>query len=349
MISLLPEPEGTGTASSRRPGRECQATMGFKEIIGHRRPIRLLQNAILNDRLPHTYLFYGPEGVGKRLTALTLAKALNCESGREDCCDQCPSCRKIEDSNHPDIVLVRPEGQFIKIDAIRELQRALAYRPYEGKRRVCILDEADRMKAESANALLKTLEEPPPDTLLILVTVEKDLLLPTILSRSQPVRFDPLPMDHIVDELVKRRSMGETEARTVAELSQRSLGRALAVLDQEVWERRPKILEALMDLPDHDVEWAFATAQSLADLGEGLDFALPMMMSWYRDLMVWKEGEEADRLINPDFLEHIRKRADRMSRRSLIRRIEAINQTSRRLDRNVNRLLAMEGLILQLR
>lgn len=323
--------------------------MSFKEIIGHRRPVRLLQKAILNDHLPQAYLFLGPEGVGKRLTALTLAKTLNCEEEREDCCERCLSCRKIEDSNHPDVSLIRPDGQFIRIEAIRQLQRSLSYRPYEGKQRVCVLDGADRIKAEGANALLKTLEEPPPDTLLILLATERDLLLPTVVSRCQEVRFTSLPINQMIEEVSRRLSLEKREAKTVAELSQGSLGKALEMFDHEVWEKRPEIIGELIDLPSQDVGQAFAMAESLADFGESLPLVFPIMISWYRDLIIWNEQKDVDRLINQDFHEAVREKAILMSRRSLVRRIEAINQTSKALNRNVNRLLAMESLMLQLR
>lgn len=323
--------------------------MSFKDIIGHQRPLRLLQKAILSDHLPQAYLFYGPEGVGKRLTALTLAKALNCEEEEGDCCDTCLSCRKIGDSNHPDVSVICRDGQFIRIESIRQLQRSLSYRPYEGKRRVCVLDGADRMKVESANALLKTLEEPPPDTLFILLTTEKDSLLPTIVSRCQDLGFTSLPIDQMVEHLTPRLSIAEVEAKTVAELSQGSLGRALEMVDHEVCEKRPKIIQDLIELPSQDARWAFSKAESLENLGESLFFVFPIMISWYRDLIIWKERQDADRLINQDFCEEIKGRAAIMSARSLFRRIEAINKTSRALEYNANRLLAMESLMLELR
>jgi DNA polymerase III gamma/tau subunit len=132
-------------------------------------------------------------------------------------------------------------------------------------------------------------------------------------------------------------------------LSQGSLGRALEMFDHEVWKRRPRIIQDLMDLPSQDVRWTFSTAESLANLGESLSLVFPIMISWYRDLIIWNERKDVDRLINQDFYEEIREKAVRMSRPSLVRRIEVINQTSKALDRNVNRLLAMENLMLQLR
>jgi len=323
--------------------------MRFKEIIGQQRPVRLIQRAIANDHLPHAYLFVGPEGVGKRLTAITLAKALNCEEGSDDCCDRCLSCKKIDDWNHPDVSGICPDGQFIRIESIREFQRSLNYRPFEGKERVCIFDGADRMKAEGANALLKTLEEPPRDTLLVLLATERNLLLPTIVSRCQPVTFSPLPTEQMVEELTRRLPIEKREARTVAALSQGSLGRALEMVSQEIWEKRPEIIHGLIELSSENVQRAFAMAESLADLGETLALVFPIMISWYRDLIVWNENRQVDRLINQDFCEAIREGAARMSRWSTVRRIEAINETSKALSQNANRLLAMENLMLQLR
>ncbi len=323
--------------------------MSFEQIIGHRRPIRLLQKAIVNDHLPHAYLFLGPEGIGKKITALSLAKALNCEERREDCCDRCLSCRKIEDGNHPDVSVISPDGQFIRIEQIRQLQRSLSYRPYEGRKRVCIFDGADRMKAEGANALLKTLEEPPPETLLILLAPERNSLLPTISSRCQQMSFAPLPIDEMSEELTNRLSLEKREARTLAGLSQGSPGRAIEMFHHEIWQRRQKIIQNLIDLGSQGVQGAFATAESLANFGEDLPLVFPLMISWYRDLIIWNEQRDVDRLINQDFSEIIKEKAVLMCRKSLVRRIEAINETSKVLSRNANRLLAMENLMLQLR
>ncbi|NIQ37408.1 MAG: DNA polymerase III subunit delta' [Proteobacteria bacterium] len=323
--------------------------MGFGEIIGHRRPIRLLQKSILNDHLPHAYLFLGPQGIGKRITALTLAKALDCDDESGDSCDKCLSCRKISDSNHPDVFVISPDGQFIKIEQIRQLQRSLSYRPYEGKKRVCIMDGADEMTAEGANALLKTLEEPPPETLLILLATQKESLLPTIVSRCQQVSFSSLPIDQLTEELATQLSLEKRQARTLAELSQGSPGRALEMFHHDVWERRPSIIRDLIGLSSQSLQHVFDIAKSLADRGEDLPLVFPVMISWYRDLIIWNEGNNVDQLINQDFCEEVKEKAVQMSRRSLIRRIEAINETSKALSRNANRQLAMESLMLELR
>jgi DNA polymerase III subunit delta' len=137
--------------------------MGFSQILGQGSATSILRNGLINGRLAHAYLLVGQEGVGKRATALMLTKAMNCQSppAPGDACELCPSCIKINSWNHADLLLVEPDGEVIKIDQIRELQKRLRFRPMEGKSRACLLDPADRMNAAAANALLKTLEEPP--------------------------------------------------------------------------------------------------------------------------------------------------------------------------------------------
>src|SRR4030043_1378762 len=171
--------------------------MSFKNVLGHSKPIALLQRAIRNEKVVNSYLFLGSEGIGKKYVALQFAKALNCletEAEGGDACDHCTSCKKIDHALHPDVLLIEPEGQNIKVDQVRQLQKELAYKPYEGKRRVCILTAADRMAPNMSNILLKTLEEPPLHTVIILLTNHPRLLLPTILSRCQTIRFNSLPI-----------------------------------------------------------------------------------------------------------------------------------------------------------
>ena len=177
--------------------------MSFSAIYGQEGPIAVLRNAIGNKRVPHAFLFYGAEGIGKRTTALVFAKALNCKESGTDPCDACTSCRKIDSGNHPDLLLIKPEGQFIKVADIKELQERLRFRPLEGAKRVVIIDDAERMNITSANSLLKTLEEPSPTNVFVLVSSRPHLLPMTILSRCHRLRFNPVQRDVIAAFLEK--------------------------------------------------------------------------------------------------------------------------------------------------
>ncbi|PIP08873.1 MAG: DNA polymerase III subunit delta', partial [Syntrophobacteraceae bacterium CG23_combo_of_CG06-09_8_20_14_all_50_8] len=188
--------------------------MLFKDIFGHERQIALLKGFMAQDRLPHALLFHGVEGIGKKTTALVFAKALNCLTGNHDACDACSSCRKVDHKNHLDVVVFEAEGQFIKIQAVRDLQQQLKFKPWEGKKRVCIINDAEKMNNVAANALLKTLEEPPSSNIMILISAQPHQLPATIISRCQQLRFSPLTEDDVVAFLKARFSL-ETEAAQV--------------------------------------------------------------------------------------------------------------------------------------
>lgn len=170
--------------------------MSLETIIGHRAPLRMLHGMVRRKRVPSALLFSGDTGIGKKLTAFTYAKVLNCLDGRaDDCCDHCVSCEKIDRGTHPDIKFVEAENGEIRIEVIREIIEALAFRPFEGRMKVVIIDDADALNVSAANAFLKTLEEPPPQSLIILVSSRPDRLPETVKSRCVRVRFGCLSPD----------------------------------------------------------------------------------------------------------------------------------------------------------
>ena len=191
--------------------------MGFADVIGQEKIIRLLQRALAQDLLPHGFLFTGMEGVGKKLTALTLAKVVNCENGASgDCCDHCLSCRKAASGNHPEINIIERDGPFIKIEQIRALKQRLRFKPLEGRYRVTIINNGQNMKIEAANALLKVLEEPPAENLIILTAYEITSLLPTIVSRCFHLPFQPLVTKEISTHLCQTHGLKPEKAAVLA-------------------------------------------------------------------------------------------------------------------------------------
>ena len=178
--------------------------MSLKNIIGQDKALRILFGTLSRDRVPSAMLFSGDMGIGKRLAALNFAKAVNCLGPVDyDCCDECVQCRKIDSGQHPDVASIASEGDEIKIDTIRKVEEAFSFRALEGRKKVVILDDADAMNINAANAFLKTLEEPPPDSLILLVSSNPDRLPATIRSRCVNVRFKPLP-DSECRELVSK-------------------------------------------------------------------------------------------------------------------------------------------------
>lgn len=284
--------------------------MSFKDVFGHSRPIELLKRAIRGDTLAHSYLFLGNEGIGKKWVALQFAKAINCLEGgddRGDACDRCSSCKKMDHQLHPDLLLIEPEGQTLKVDQVRQMQKDLAYRPYEGKRRVCILTAADRMAPNMSNILLKTLEEPPLHTVIILLANNPRLLLPTILSRCQPIRFNPLPLSLVSQWLMEQKGMNPDEAHLLSYLSEGSPGKAVQIQEEISQIPREELLKGLVGLKSPPFEKMEGWIKSLPSQREHLLLILEISKTLLRDLILTKTLKQGSKLINSDLSKEMEK------------------------------------------
>ena len=323
--------------------------MSFQDVIGHERPIKLLRRAIEQEKVVHSYLFAGNEGIGKRWVALQFAKALNCLEKKEkngDACDHCLSCKKIDHRLHPDVMLIEPEGQTLKVDQVREMQRDLAFRPYEGKRRVCILTAADRMAPNMSNTLLKTLEEPPLHTVIILLANNPRLMLPTILSRCQLIRFNPLPSPSVSGWLMKEKGLEEREAHLLASLSEGSPGKALEIQEEIGQIPRKELLQHWAGLTFLSIEEMEGWIESLPSQRENLLLILEVVKTLLRDLIVAKISKEGSMLIHSDLLDEIKTIASQWNLPSLLNRMETLHQISQLIKGNANTRLALEAMML---
>ena len=323
--------------------------MSFKNVLGHYKPITLLQRAIKNEKVTNSYLFLGSEGIGKKFVALQFAKALNClggEAERGDACDHCSSCKKIDHALHPDVLLIEPEGQNIKVDQVRQLQKELAYRPYEGKRRICILTAADRMAPNMSNILLKTLEEPPLHTGIILLANNSRLMLPTILSRCQPVRFNPLPIPLVLKWLLENKGFNKTEALLLASLSEGSPGKALEIQEGIRQIPREELLKNWVGLKSISIERMGSWVESLPSQRENLLLMLEVAKTMLRDLVMLKTLKKELKLIHSDLLHVMEPIAMKWSLSSLLKRTEILHQTTLAIRANANTSLALEAMML---
>jgi DNA polymerase-3 subunit delta' len=218
-------------------------------IIGNERAIGLLKSSIEQGRVAHAYLFAGPAGVGKGLVAREFAKALNCEAGpgRPEPCGKCLSCRKIDHGTHPDVLWFRPTGamRMIRVEQVAEFLEAAAFRPYEGRWKVFIIVDADRLNVQSQNKVLKTLEEPAPDTAIILTSSVPEALLPTILSRCQRIAFHPVARDALERFLVERHGASAERAAVAAALARGSVAAAIESLQENADHLRLELYNVL--------------------------------------------------------------------------------------------------------
>jgi len=318
----------------------------FSRVLGHQRQKNLLQKAISCGRLPHAYLFEGPDGIGKRLVALALIKMLFCNN--ESACGDCPACQKVDHHNHPDLHQVGPEGNSIKIEQIRTLQKELSYRPLEANHKVCLIDGAEKMNLAAANALLKTLEEPRDQTLLILLTPSPDSILPTIRSRCQRLPFSRIPREKLQEVLVEQLQIGDAQAHILATLSEGSFKKAFGK-DRELYlKRRRELLKTLTGLSKGSILPLLKLAQEFADEKDLLFDILEIIQAFYRDLLLLKHGRPKEDLVNIDMMETLEQTSRKEDTFSLLGKLDALTTTRRHLERNANRQLAMEVLLLKL-
>ncbi len=319
--------------------------MNFTAIIGHQRQKAQLQQAWSSHRLAHAYMFIGPDGVGKKLMALALVKLIFCVN--QNGCGECAACQKLDHHNHPDLHLIEADGTQIKIDQIRDLQKELHHPPLDAPRRICIIDNADKLNPAASNALLKTLEEPRAEVMLILVSSQPHLLLDTIRSRCQQLIFSRLSRK-MVREILIEHNIATNHIDIIASLSEGSLKKALGN-DREFYaEQRQKICKAISILTPNSIIPLFKLAEELANDKEQLDNLIWILLSYYRDIFLLVNRASPSLLINHDLEPQLRQQAQRESTVSIQYKLGAIIACQQQLVRNVNKQLAIEVLLLKL-
>lgn len=321
-------------------------SMTFASISGHEQQKILLRQALARRRIAHAYLFAGPRGVGKRLLAMAFIRALLCTRG--DGCGSCASCHKIDHGHHPDCHLLEAGDSALKIEQVRQLQKELALRPLEGAYKICLIDGVEQFTSAAANALLKTLEEPRPNTVMILLTSHPEQVLPTIRSRCQLLPFARLPRELLAGILSEQLSLDATSAAVLAALAQGSLDRALGEQRQFYLEKRPELIQALSALSAGSNIPTFQLAEELAADKDNLLAVLDIFETFYRDLLLLCQGCPEQQLVNLD----LRQRLESLSRTTgterLLRQLHILETARHHLQRNVNRQLAIEAMLLQL-
>lgn len=329
--------------------------MSFAKLIGNDRNKTILQRMLANGRIAGTLIFAGPDGVGKRQFALTLAKAANCQkaSGNSfatDSCDECAVCRRIDDGSYGDVTTIQPDGQFIKIAQTRELAEEVYYRPREGRQRFFILDEADRLRDEAANSLLKTLEEPPPTSTLILLTSRPNSLLQTIRSRAQRINFAPLPIAEMEKFLAENYPRPPADTALLARVTEGRIGQATAFDLSEYRQERRTLMELLELMARGDDRFRLLKAAEYIGKKERDEFEkeLDLMVSILRDVFLLSGGASPEQIVNVDVADRLQQLAAKIGLARVASWSETISEVRRRLRVNINRQVAMEAALLSL-
>jgi DNA polymerase-3 subunit delta' len=326
-----------------------QRDISFAAIEGHERPIKILKRALANRTLAHAYLFSGDPGLGKNMTAFALAAAVQCPAaGEEGGCGTCPACRKVAVSGHPDVRFLVPDGAEIKIDQIRQVQADLALKPFEGSKKVLLVDGAESMNQASSNAFLKTLEEPPGDALIILITARPQSLLATIRSRCQEIRFLPLPRHILAESLMRRRGLSEEDAWFLAALSQGSMGRGLEMEVEREKADREELMARWSELERMGPMEMLAQADALSKDREQLDRFLDLGVERLRDALVFQETGNEKLLVYGHGKEALRQWGERYPAQRLLANVELFVESRRLLERRTSGQLVAENLLLKL-
>lgn len=330
--------------------------MSWQRVRGHDALVQAFARVVQRGRLAHAYLFTGPPGVGKRLFADELAKALLCEAppqARLEACDQCPACVQVEAGTHPDhVVARRPEESLeVPIEVVRELCRSFALKSARGRGKVAILDDADDLNDAAANCFLKTLEEPPPRSVLLLIGTSAERQLPTIVSRCQVVRFRPLS-ETLIAELLRTQGLEETALiERLARLSGGSLGQAQALADPALWDFRRTLLQGLIQPQPDTVALAQAWMQFVEEAGKEAAvqrrraaLVLRLLIDFLRDALCLRLGG-TPRLAEPEDRRALEELAQRAQPDRLLQLLERCLQGDLHIDRRVQLVLVLEALV----
>ncbi len=320
----------------------AQETWG---LPGQEVATRQLINTLKSGRKGHAYVFSGPAGVGKEKAALIFSQALNCLQEEAAPCGHCTSCRKYASGNHPGLITITPESASLKIDQIRELQKQLGLKIWEGRYRTVIIKGSEFMTAEAGNAFLKILEEPRPGTVFILLCENINALIPTVLSRCQRVLFSGLPQQVIIEKLVIK-GYPQTKVEVAARLADGSLSEAEKIVQSDdVWKLRKDSLDYLSECAGASTKDVLL--ELAADINSRSDCSeiIKWFLVWLHDILIWKKTANKKLLFNPDFRNEI----DSFSKsEGLTELLEKIWKTQYLMQKNINSHLALEVLLIDI-
>lgn len=317
----------------------------YYSIIGHKYILDMLERAISNNRLSHAYLFLGPEHIGKKTISIYFAQKLQCLNIKKKPCKTCSACEQIKAGNHPDTqILSSPDN--IKIEEIRDLQHNLYLNSYNSPYKIAVIINADKMTNEAQNAFLKTLEEPPGKTILILTTADKNKLLPTIISRCQTVVFRNVNTEEIKKAL-KLKKLLEKQASELARLANGKPGISINMLEKpELLDKREERIKVTLELRKASLLDKFGQALQISKAGsEEIGIFLDFWLSWFRDILLIKLNSE-NLVINIAHLEVLNKEASFYNKNDPRDLISKLEQTKKSLNYNINQRLLLEALFL---
>lgn len=326
--------------------------VAFSDILGNEQIIEHLQNAIRMGKVSHAYILNAPESSGKRMIAEAFAATLQCEKKGTVFCGECHSCKQAASHNHPDIIYVMHEKpNTIGVDDIRvQINQDIVVKPYSGPYKIYIVDEAEKMNVQAQNALLKTIEEPPAYGVILLLTTNADLFLPTILSRCIRLDLRPVEKDKLKDFLMKKCGVVDYQADICVNFSQGIVGKAVTLASSahfnEIKDATLQLVKRVKDIELHEM---IGAVKHISEYKLEINDFFDMMMIWYRDVLLYKATADVNRLVFKNEVYEIKKQANTSSYHGIELILEGLDKAKIRLNANVNFELVIELLLLTLK
>ncbi|MFA5528354.1 MAG: DNA polymerase III subunit delta' [Peptostreptococcales bacterium] len=323
--------------------------MSFEEILGQDNVIKRLKKSIKDKSIFHAYIFEGPEGVGKKISAFHFAKAMFCTSGTGDSCEACSSCRKMNHGNYSDYYIIAPEDKNILDAQLEEIQKIIAKKPIEGKGAVIMIDKAESMTVRAQNRILKTLEDPIGDTVFILITDNASSLLDTIQSRCITIKFKNIDKKIIKKYLIKEYDLEEQKAAMIAAFSAGSIGKSKKLYESEEFlnfrESGINLAQRLGNLEERDYDDVLKIFEeskgSFIELADILEY-------WYRDIAIIKLNGDKEIITNIDYLSDIIRKSNAIELKKCIQIIELLEQAKRDYKMNINYNLLIKNMMIKI-
>ena len=324
----------------------------FKDVVGHKDILKYISSAVENNRVSHAYILNGERGSGKKMLANLFAMTLLCETGDNEPCGKCHSCKQAESGNHPDIIRVTHEKpNSISVDDIRtQVNNTVDIKPYQGPYKVYIIPQADMMTPQAQNAILKTIEEPPSYAVFLLLTENSETLLPTINSRCVMLKLRNIKDTLIKKYLMENLEIPDYKADMCTAFAQGNMGRAIMLANSDHFnEIREEAVQLLKHISEMELNEIVAAVKNISVYKLEITDYLDIIMIWYRDVLLYKATKEIDKVVFKDQLQSIKEQARKSSYEGIELILESLEKAKARLKANVNFDLVMELLFLTIK
>ena len=324
----------------------------FKDVVGHKDILKYISSAVENNRVSHAYILNGERGSGKKMLANLFAMTLLCETGDNEPCGKCHSCKQAESGNHPDIIRVTHEKpNSISVDDIRtQVNNTVDIKPYQGPYKVYIIPQADMMTPQAQNAILKTIEEPPSYAVFLLLTENAETLLPTINSRCVMLKLRNIKDTLIKKYLMENLEIPDYKADMCTAFAQGNMGRAFMLANSDHFnEIREEAVQLLKHISEMELNEIVAAVKNISVYKLEITDYLDIIMIWYRDVLLYKATKEIDKVVFKDQLQSIKEQARKSSYEGIELILESLEKAKARLKANVNFDLVMELLFLTIK